>query len=112
MGKTPRSASAICALLMMCSATTASAGDAGTLPDPPDWREAVLELRLNGVVARPDIVIALRDAAGGLWLAESDFARLRLGVPQVPPHVADHKRYFPVAAIPGARVAFDEVHSA
>src|ERR1700758_2815223 len=111
MGKRARCASGICAVLLMCCAAAVSADGAGGGPDA-DWREAVLELRLNGVVARPDIVVALRDSSGGLWLAESDFARLRLRVPPGPPHVADGKRYFPVNAIPGAKVAFDEVHSA
>lgn len=98
-------------MLLMCCAAAARADDVGGGP-APDWREAVLELRVNGVVAHPDIVVALRDSAGGLWLAESDFARLRLRLPQVAPHVADGKRYFPVGAIPGAKVTFDEVHSA
>jgi outer membrane usher protein len=106
-----RRASGICAVLLMCCAAAAQADDAGVSPEP-DWREAVLELRINGVVAHPDIVVALRDAGGALWLAEGDFARLRLRRPPVPPHVADGKRYYPVAAIPGAKVAFDEVRSA
>ncbi len=111
MGTKSRSASVICAVLLMCCTAAASADDAGGTPDP-DWREAVLELRVNGALASPDIVVALRDSAGGLWLAESDFARLRLRVPHVPPHVAEGRRYFPVNAIAGAKVAFDEVHSA
>ena len=98
-------------MLLMACAAAASADDAGGVADS-GWREAVLELRLNGVLARPDIVVALRDSGGGLWLAESDFARLRLKLPQVPPHVTDGKRYFPIAALPDAKVAFDEVHSA
>src|SRR5215472_9418496 len=111
MGKWLRSAPGICAVLLMCAAAGASADDAGGGPDP-EWREAVLELRVNGVVAGSFIVVGLRDSGGGLWLAESDFARLRLRLPPGPPHVADGKRYFPVDAIPGAKVAFDEVHSA
>lgn len=100
---------AVCALLLMCSAATAFAEGAGG-PDP-DWREAVLELRINGVLSHTD-VIALRDAAGGLWLEEADFTRLRLKIPQAAAHLAHGKRYFPVGAIPGVQVAFDEVHSA
>ena len=98
-------------MVIMGCASVALADSAGGGPDP-DWRAAVLELRVNGVVAHPDIVVALRDASGGLWLQESDFTRLRLKAPSVPPHVADGKRYFPVSAIAGAKVAFDEVHSA
>jgi outer membrane usher protein len=109
MGNLLRRTTAICAVLLMCSAAAVRADDAGG--PPPDWREAVLELRINGVLSHPD-VIALRNAAGELWLAESDFARLRLKLPQAAAHTADGRRYFPVGALPGARVAFDEVHSA
>ena len=103
------SAAGICGLLLALCAGAARADDSGG--PPPDWREAVLELRVNGVLTHPDVV-ALRDAGGALWLEESDFARLRLRVPQAEPHMDNGKRYFPVAAIPGARVAFDEVRSA
>ncbi|HLJ37362.1 MAG TPA: fimbria/pilus outer membrane usher protein [Steroidobacteraceae bacterium] len=103
------SAAGICGLLLVLCAGAARADDSGG--PPPDWREAVLELRVNGVLTHPDVV-ALRDAGGALWLEESDFARLRLRVPQAEPHMDNGKRYFPVAAIPGARVAFDEVRSA
>lgn len=109
MGNFLRRTAAICAVLLMCSAAAVRADDSGG--PPPEWREAVLELRINGVLSHPD-VIALRNAAGDLWLAESDFARLRLKLPQAAPHTSDGKRYFPVSALPGARVAFDEVHSA
>jgi outer membrane usher protein len=104
-----RSASGICAVLLWCCAAAASADDAGG-PDS-DWRPTVLELRVNGVLSGQDVV-ALRDAGGGLWLAESDFVRLRLKLPSAPPHVADGRRYYPVAAISGAKVAFDEARSA
>jgi outer membrane usher protein len=94
---------------MWLSAAAASADDAGG-PDS-DWRESVLELRVNGVLSGQDVV-ALRDSGGGLWLAESDFERLRLKLPPVPAHLADGRRYYPVAAISGARVIFDEARSA
>jgi outer membrane usher protein len=96
-------------VLMWCCAAAASADDAAG-PDP-DWRQSVLELRVNGVLSGTDVV-ALRDASGGLWLAEGDFARLRLKLPQSAPHLADGQRYFPVAAIPGVQLSFDEAHSA
>jgi outer membrane usher protein len=109
MRKLTRSASGICAVLLWCCMAAASADDAGG-PDN-DWRATVLELRVNGVLSGQDVV-ALRDAGGGLWLAESDFVRLRLRLPAVPPHVADGKRYYPVSAIAGAKVVFDEARSA
>ncbi|HEV2227582.1 MAG TPA: fimbria/pilus outer membrane usher protein [Steroidobacteraceae bacterium] len=103
------SLAAICAVLLWCCMAAARADDAGSGPDT-DWRPTVLELRVNGVLSGQDAV-ALRDAGGGLWLSESDFVRLRLRLPAAPPHVADGKRYYPVAAIPGAKVAFDEARS-
>src|SRR5579862_3664018 len=109
MARLHRSTSGICAVLLWCCMATASADDAGG-PDS-DWRPTVLELRVNGVVSGQDVV-ALRDAGGGLWLAESDFVRLRLRLPAATAHVADGKRYFPVAGIAGAKVVFDEARSA
>ncbi len=109
MGPIHRRAAAICALVLMCSAAAARADDFGG--PPPDWRTTVLELRINGVLTHPDVV-ALRDAGGALWLADSDFARLRLRLPQAAPHLADGRRYYPVGALANVRVAFDEVHSA
>src|SRR5215469_9492494 len=110
MGRKPHPwIAATCAALLMCSSVAARAEGAGG-PDP-DWREAVLELRINGVLSQQDVV-ALRDARGGLWLEEADFRKLRLRLPQAAPHVAGGKRYFPVNALPDTRVAFDEVHSA
>jgi outer membrane usher protein len=111
MRRMHRSASGICAVLLWCCAAAASADDAGGPGPDSDWHPTVLELRVNGVPSGPDVV-ALRDAGGGLWLAESDFARLRLKLPAVPPHVADGRRYYPIAAIAGAKVVFDEARSA
>ena len=109
MGKLHRSASGTCAVLLWFLAAAAHADDVGT-PDA-DWRRSVLELRVNGVLSGEDVV-ALRDSGGGLWLAESDFERLRLKLPAAQAHVADGKRYYPLAAISGAKVAFDETRSA
>jgi len=104
-----RSLSGFCAVLLACCAVAARADDIGA-PDP-DWRASVLELRINGVPSGQDVV-ALRDAAGGLWLAESDFARLRLKLPPAAPHLANGRRFFPVSAIAGIKVVFDETRSA
>jgi outer membrane usher protein len=97
------------ALLALCCAFAARADDASNMD--PGWHQAVLALRINGVPTDQDVV-ALRDPAGELWLAEADFARLRLHLPRASAHLTDGRRYFPVAAIPGAKVAFDEAHSA
>jgi outer membrane usher protein len=105
-----RTAPAICAtLLALCSAAAAWADDAGDLGS--GWRESVLELTVNGVAAGENFVV-LRDPGGGLWVAEADFTRLRLHVPRATPHVSDGRRYFPLAAITGTKVAFDDSRSA
>jgi outer membrane usher protein len=105
-----RTAPAICAtLLALCCATAAWADDAGAVD--PGWRESVLELTINGTVAGDNFVV-LRDAGGGLWVAEADFTRLRLHVPRATPHITDGRRYFPLAAIAGTKVAFDDARSA
>ena len=93
--------------VLACAATRAD--DAGNLD--PGWSQSVLELHVNGVRSGEDVV-ALRDASGGLWLSEADLKRLRLYLPHAAPHVTDGKRYFPVAGIRGAKVAFDPEHSA
>ena len=105
-----RIAPAICAtLLALCCATTVWADDAGAMD--PGWRESVLELTVNGADAGDNFIV-LRDAGGGLWLAEADFTRLRLHVPRATPHITDGRRYFPLAAITGTKVAFDDTRSA
>ena len=109
MARAPAAGGVIIALLLSCGAS-ATLADAGGGTTATKWREAVLELRLNGVAAGEG-VIALRDDAGGLWLGEQDFARLRLRVPPGTPHVVQGQRYFPLAAIPGTSVTFDEAHS-
>jgi outer membrane usher protein len=96
-------------LLALCCATAARADDASIRE--PGWSESVLELTVNGVVSGGDFVV-LRDAGGGLWLAEADFTRLRLRMPHVTPRLTQDRRYFPMAAIPGAKVAFDDARSA
>jgi outer membrane usher protein len=110
MRRAPGTAGAIClALLALCSAARARADDAGPLD--PNWHEAVLQLTINGTVAGEDFIV-LRDAAGGLWISEQDFRRLRLRAPQAPPRIADGRRFLPLAALAGTRVTYDDAHSA
>jgi outer membrane usher protein len=102
-------AAGICVALLALCCASARADDAGSMD--PGWSESVLELRVNGVRSAEDVVV-LRDASGALWLAEADLKRLRLILPQAAPHVTDGQRYFPVAGIRGAKVAFDTEHAA
>lgn len=102
-------AAGICVALLVLCCAPARADDAGNMDS--GWSESVLELRLNGVRTLEDVV-ALRDASGGLWLAEADLRRLRLRLPDVAPHVTDGRRYLPVSGIRGAKVAFDPEHAA
>src|SRR6516225_4421476 len=111
MQRAPGTAGTICvALLMLCCAADVRADDAAPLE--PNWREAVLQLTVNGTVAGDDFIV-LRDAEGGLWITEEDFPRLRLQSPrQVTPRIADGRRFLPLAAIAGIRVTYDDAHSA
>ncbi len=48
----------------------------------------------------PETLVVLRDDAKGIWLEESDFARLRLKVPKASAFPHDDHNYFSLAAIP------------
>ena len=110
MGGVRGAARGICvAVVMLCCAAAALADDTGDLE--PGWREAVLELTVNGALSGDNFLV-LRDVGGGLWLAESDFARLRLHIPHVSPHTTGAGRYFPLAAISGVKVFYDDARAA
>ena len=69
--------------------------------------EAVLEVTLNSAT-KGDTMVVLRGPDGLLYLAEDDFARLRLHLPETQAHEHDGHRYYAPAAIKGCRVAIDE----
>lgn len=72
-----------------------------------EFKEVPLELEINE--QQPGTTfIALRDAQGGIWLEESDFARLRLRLRNTPFQIFEQRRYFPLAAIDGASIEIDE----
>jgi len=74
---------------------------------PPTLREAVLEVTLSD--AEPgEMLVVLRDAEGGLYLDEKDFARLRLHIPQSAPHMYEGRRFFEPKAIKGCSITIDE----
>ncbi len=58
-----------------------------------------------------EMLIVLRDEAHGLWIDEQDLMRMRLRVPQVTPQLYEGRRYFPVSALPGGKVQFDEARA-
>ena len=72
---------------------------------PP--HEAVLEVVINSQRTGETLVV-LRDDADGLWLDERDLARLRLSVPHGEPYGHQQHRYYPLSAIAGATVVFEE----
>ena len=109
MRSAPCTAVAFCVALLAFCSTAVRADDVANLDG--GWREAVLAVHVNGVISAQD-VIALRDPDDALWLADSDFARLRLHLPKATPHVSNGRHYFPVSALSGARVQFDDAHSA
>jgi len=81
----------------------ARAEDAGSL------HEAVLEVIVNSQTPGETLVV-LRDDAGGLWLDERDLARLHLRMPSAAPSLYQQRRYYPLSAIPGGSIEFDEAN--
>lgn len=77
------------------------------LADPPALKEAVMEVAVNEQ-ANPETLVVLRDDANGIWLEESDFARLRLKLPRVAAYAHDEHRYYPLMAISGIHINIDE----
>jgi outer membrane usher protein len=73
----------------------------------PALEEAVMEVSVNGQSAS-DMLIVLRDQSAGLWLDDEDLARLHLRLPDATPRLYESRRYYPVSALPGSRVQFDE----
>jgi len=74
---------------------------------PPELTEAVLEVTLSADEPG-EMMIVLRGAEGQFYLDESDFARLRLHLPQTAPYSFDGHRFFDPGAIKGCSVAVDE----
>jgi outer membrane usher protein len=84
-----------------------SAAPAAWAADPPKLIEAVLEVTLNA--GEPgEMMIVLRGPEGQLYLDESDFARLRLHLPQAAPYTYDGHRFFDPTAIRGCTVEVNE----
>lgn len=69
------------------------------------FQEIVLELRVNEQESQ-EMVVMLRDAAGGFWIDTADLARLRLKTPRAETVERGGQRYVPIAAFGGA-VNFD-----
>jgi outer membrane usher protein len=89
-------------LLMLCLAAQAAIA-----ANPPGLTEAVLEVTLSA--AEPgEMIVVLRGPEGQLYLDESDFARLRLHVPQTAPYMYEGRRFFEPKAIKGCTVTIDE----
>jgi outer membrane usher protein len=89
-------------LLLIClAARTAIAAN------PPAMAEGVLEVTLSAQEAG-EMLVVLRGSDGQLYLDETDFARLRLRVPQVPAYVHEGRRFFDPQSIKGCTVAIDE----
>lgn len=93
--------SGIALLLCLCAALGVHADEASAL------HEAVMEVSVNEQPAT-EMLIVLRDDTGGLWLDERDFARMHLRMPDVAPHLFEGRRYYPVSALPGGKVQYDE----
>ena len=77
---------------------------------PERYEDLVLEVSANAQQAE-EMLVVLRDAAGGYWFEEADFGRLRLKLPSARAHEQDGRRYLPLAAIAGATFALDEARA-
>jgi outer membrane usher protein len=89
-------------LLLLCLAARTAIG-----ANPPALAEGVLQVTLSAEEPG-EMLVVLRSSDGQLYLDETDFARLRLRVPQVPPYVYEGRRFFAPQAIKGCTVAIDE----
>jgi outer membrane usher protein len=88
-------------LLMLCLASPAIAAS------PPELTEAVMEVTLSD--GEPgEMTVVLRGPDGRLYLDASDFARLRLHVPQTAPYLFEGRRFFDPRAIKGCTLTIDE----
>lgn len=85
----------------MLVASLAWAADPGTL------HEAAMQIVVNANSGGPTLIV-LREDAGGLWLDQEDLDELHLLAPSVVPQPFQGRQYYPVAAIPGASVQYDE----
>ena len=70
------------------------------------WEEQVLQVQINGSTI-DEMLVVLRDDAGGYWFEAGDFARLRLVLPSLPPHEQGGHPFYPLSAIVGAQVNLD-----
>src|SRR5262245_33818173 len=75
--------------------------------DSDNLTEEALQFEVN---AQPDgpVLVVLSDEAGALWLAEEDFATLRLIPPPATPRTYQGHQYLPLGAIEGARMQKDD----
>lgn len=79
----------------------------GTAWAAPTLKEAVMEVAVNSQ-ANPETLVVLRDNANGIWLEESDFARLRLKIPKATAYEHDEHHYYPLTAIANIKINIDE----
>jgi outer membrane usher protein len=93
--------SGIALLLSACAAAGVQADEL------PALQEAVMEVSVNEQPAT-EMLIVLRDETGGLWLDERDLARMHLKLPGVAPRLFEGRRYYPIGALPGGTVQYDE----
>lgn len=69
------------------------------------YEEVVVELRINEQDSR-EMLVVLRDAAGGFWIDAADLPRLRLKTPATEPVEHCGQRFVPLSSL-GGSVRFD-----
>jgi outer membrane usher protein len=78
----------------------------GAIP-PPGFVLAILAVTVNRE-EQDEPIIALRDAAGRVFVAAADLARWRLRLPDAAPTMYQAERYYPLAAFNGLVATVDE----
>lgn len=66
-----------------------------------------MQVIVNADTDGPDLFV-LRDDSDGLWLERAGLGELHILIPDVAPTTVGGHEYYPIAALPGASVEFDE----
>jgi len=97
-------------LCLVVAAFISAAGDAQTGASG-DMRPALFDVTLNGQRGDEPVMV-LRDADGAIYASAEAFARWRLRLPPALPVRHEGRLYYPLAALPAARVRVDEAAQA
>jgi outer membrane usher protein len=92
--------------VLAATATAANAASAAAAT-ADEWREAVLDVSINSQPVT-EVLVLLRDRAGGFWIEERDAARLRLQTAGQRLRTINGKAWLALSALPGIVLTLDE----